>query len=239
MRSAAAHCASVRCDDRRADPAPGAARAVARPPRAPRRRSGCRGRRPAGSACRAMPLERRRRQLLGDDDVVLARGGARAPRRRPSPPRAAAGRRRRARRRRGERDVARGRQRARELGGADRRAGHARPDRLGRHDEHRGPHGRSVSSVRRSMPPSAASAAPYTAAPSGTSSAERAARAAGQHAPPWPRRRPARRHSRRSRGVRPSSPAHQQPATREQQRLAAERDRGCGVDAVGRRRARR
>jgi hypothetical protein len=112
--------------------------------------------RPAGEA-----LQRDRRQLLRDHDVVLARGGderLHVGHARGDVPEPRIGERARSGRR--QRDVARPGQRARQLVGADRRAGHARADRLGGDDEHRRPHPRSASSVRRSIPPKAHSAAP-------------------------------------------------------------------------------
>ena len=56
------------------------------------RRSGCRGRRRAGSAAAPHPREHPRRQLLGDDDVVLARRRPAARRSRRVRPRAACSR---------------------------------------------------------------------------------------------------------------------------------------------------
>ena len=159
-RSAAAQSATVRATIRPCDPPLGAHR----PAGAPGEQLdddrvvevGDEARRAAGE-----PLEHYRRQFLGDDDVVLAGGGDERldvghPGRDQLDPRVGD----RARRRRGERHVARRREHARELVGADRGAGHAGADGLGRDDEHRGPHPRSASSVRRSMPPSAHSAAP-------------------------------------------------------------------------------
>ena len=222
-RSAAAHMRERARDDPPRGSAAARRAPARRRPRAPRRRSGCRGPRRAGAGQPREPLEHDGRQLLRDHDVVLAGRRQRAPRRPPSPPRqpsrASGGR---ARRRRGERHVAggaRARARARARGSPGRPC--ASPTGSGETT--------STEASSRAAPPACAGRprrAPTARrrtrrTPSGTVSAERAL---AQRPDRAAMTRPRRARSRRSPGIAgcrrrvAGAPATSPP--REQQRLA-------------------